>query len=280
MKNTYLYTMRLDCPLTTPIINEFKSFMKNMGCKCWLIGVEEKKKESDTIHFHAWAYISYSENTVRKKFKSSITSFPHWSNSNSFSCSMKKKDNVSILKKVKKYKKDIMLIKSYPIKELKNIEKYLKKKTYRGIPKKALNEILHYRDNIIKLEKIKTLKKSKSDYLIMLEKVRKINLKSTYKNVVHKIAEIIIQHYTLIQKKIPYSSYIQSLIKSYLLSINYEDYQSYEVCSQAETFLQEHTYFFHPLNVLEDEKKTEIEAKQTLIENKNFINQQFKLNFD
>lgn len=236
-----LYTMRMDCPLTTPIKNDYLNFFKLMECKTWLIGCEEAKKDTGKIHFHVVAYMKQSENTVRKKFKNIISSFPTWGDPNSFSCAIKKKENKSILEKKKKYKSDIINILSYPIKEVKNIDEFIIQKTFRGFPKKRIIELhLHRKNHSLKKEII-TKRKTTNDYLLIWEEVKKIKTENeTILNIVISISNCILTYYTLIGKKIPYRSYIKSMMNSYMIKLDLYNYKDYYAKSLAREFLEDH----------------------------------------
>lgn len=245
MKNLHLYTMRLDCPLSAPIKKQFKEFFNIMGCKQWLIGITEKKKESGKEHFHVVCKIAYSENKVRKEFKKHFSILPIWNDPNNWSCSMKKKEQKCILKFPKKFKQDINNIIIYPIKEVINIEEWLLKKDYRGFPKKLLNEL--FTDQLKRKNKKQILikKKTRSDYMIIYEKIQQDVKGCTHFPTATKIiVGNIINYYKTLSKKIPYRKYILSLVNSYLLKLKFMDYQEYYERSITDEFVESHSQYF------------------------------------
>lgn len=239
--------MRLDCPLSPPIKMELCSFFKAMGCKQWLIGCEEKKKDSGKIHFHVACYLKQSENKVKKEFKYHIKSFPTWEDSNSFSCCMKKKEKKCILKNKKKYKKDIDNIIAYPIKEVKDITSWLLLKHFRGIPKKLIIELYEKRQKLNEKQILVKKKKTKTDFEIMWEKVKESNFqqytKDQYYLVVNRLSSIVINYYTTLNRKLPYRNYIKSLIDTFLCKLDWNFYKKKQGRSIAMEFCEEHEFY-------------------------------------
>lgn len=289
----YLYTFRFDTPITPPLIAKIVPAMKVMKCHRWLIGPEEKK-ENEKIHFHGWMISKFSENTIKKKFKEQIPSL-YGGNTSSYSLKIIKKENKSILLNPKNaFSKDIENLKSYPIKEVKDIKEYIKNHTFRGVSKAVINklhEIAIFNKNKKKIKKEKKSKKL-SDFQMIWSHIsshfgeqfientnhKKLCYKEVY-YIVEELHKIIYSYYNSIGKKLPYKTYTQSMIHSYMCKLS-QDYTLRSCKSNTNEFMNTyHRYYIEEdqeeISVIPPYKEEEIAQK--VEEN---IDTQFLLEFN